>query len=68
MHDGYILALDIINDDLADLGVAAPVPEEQQVAAPEGRFHGFGEDDDDGRWRVGGDREAFPEHERGRED
>lgn len=56
------------------------VPEEEQVAALEGGLHPAaevsvcagevlsGQHNDDGRRAVGGDAEALPEHERGRED
>ena len=38
--------------------------EEEEVAALERGLHGPGEDDDDGRFRVGEERDALPEHER----
>lgn len=63
MHNGDILSAHVIHDDLADLGVEAPVPQKQQVAALERRLHAAGQHDDYGRGRVCGDREAFPEHE-----
>lgn len=63
MHDGDILAADIIHDDLADVGAGRAVPEEQQVAALEGGFHAAGQHDDDGRGRAGHDGQALPDHE-----
>lgn len=70
MHNGNILAPHIIDDDLAHARLApeVPIPQEEQVAALKGRLHGSREDDDDGRGRVGEDREALPHHEGGRED
>ena len=68
MYNRYILPLDVVDDDLADLGLFVAVPEEEEVAALKGGFHGAGEDDDDGRGRVGDDGERFPKHEGGGED
>lgn len=70
MHDGYVLAPDVVYHDLADIRVLyeVPVPQEEEVPALEGGLHAAGEDDDDGRGRVGGDGEALPHHEGGRED
>ena len=62
MHDGDILAPDIIHHHLSYFGIQAAVPEEQQVSTLESRFHTSGEDDYDGRSGVGCDTQAFPEH------
>lgn len=70
MHNGYVLAPDVIDHNLADVRVLyeVSVPQEEEVASLEGGFHAAGEDDDDGGGRVAGDREALPHHEGGRED
>ena len=62
MHDGYVLPLDVVDYDIADVGLGyqVAIPQEQEVAALEGGFHGPGKDDDNGGGRVGGDREALP--------
>lgn len=67
MHDRDILAAHVVHYDLSHLRFDAAIPEEEQVAALESRFHAAGEDDHDGRGGVGRDGEAFPEHESGRE-
>lgn len=62
VHDGNILILDVVDNNLADRGFAEQlaVPQEEQVASLERRFHASAEDDDDGGWRVGDDGETFP--------
>jgi hypothetical protein len=62
-----VLALHVVHDDFADVGLGheVAVPEEEQVAALEGGFHAAGEDDDDRGGRVCEDRKAFPHLPRG---
>ena len=64
MHDRNVLALDVIYHHLPDLGVQPSIPKEQDVSPLERWFHGAGEDDNDGRRRVGEDGESLPHHER----
>lgn len=68
VHDGYVLALDVVDYYLADLGGCIAVPEEEQVASLEGRLHGTGQDDHDGGGTVGNYAERLPHHEGGAED
>jgi len=63
MHDGDILAPDIIHHHLSDSCILTSIPEEQQVAALESWFHGSREDYHDGRGGISGYGQAFPEHE-----
>jgi len=62
MHNGYILPFDIVDYYLADLSCGISIPEEEEVATLEGRFHAAGEDDNDGGRGVGCYAEGFPEH------
>lgn len=63
MHDRNILAAHVVDHHLANLRVGAPVPQEEQVAALEGRFHAAGQHHHDGRGGVRCDGQPFPEHE-----
>lgn len=62
MHNRNILILDVINHHLPNPGLARPVavPQQQQITALERRLHGSGQNNDDGRGRVGYRAEALP--------
>lgn len=62
MDNWNVLVLDIVHDNFANVRLAqdVSVPQEQQIAALEGRFHGPRKDDNDGRWRVGDDGKTLP--------
>lgn len=68
MHNRDILPLNIINHHLAHPRLPPPIPQKQQIPPLERRFHTAGQNDDDGRGRVGRNGEAFPQHEGGAED
>ena len=63
VHDRNILALNIVNHDLANLGVQPPVPQEQQVSPLERRLHGPRQHNNNRRRRVADHGKSLPEHE-----
>lgn len=67
MHDRDILPLNVIHHDLTNLRLHASIPQEQQIPPLKRGLHAPRKHDDDGRGRVGGDGEAFPEHKGGGE-
>ena len=62
MYNRDVFAFDVVDNDLSNLSFVIAVPEEEEVAALEGRFHRAGKDHDDGGGRVGDDREGLPHH------
>lgn len=62
VHDGDVLALNLIDHHLADAGLAEQIAvrQQEQVSALEGRLHGAGQHDNDRRGRVGDNGEALP--------
>jgi hypothetical protein len=63
VHDRDILALDIVDHDLANLGIQPPVPQEQQVSPLERRLHGPRQHNNNRRRRVADYGKPLPEHE-----
>lgn len=62
MNNRYVLILDIVDHNLADICLLqpVPVPQEEEIAALEGRLHATAEDDNYGRGGVRDDRKTFP--------
>jgi hypothetical protein len=53
MHDGDVAAFDVVNDHVTYVDSLFAIGEDEEVASVEDGFHTPGEDDDDGRGRVG---------------
>lgn len=70
MHNGYVLAFDIVHDHFphARRAQQIAVPEKEQISALKGRLHRSRQHHHDRRRRVGHHREPFPHHKRRRED
>jgi len=55
MHDGNVTAFDVVNDHVTNVDGLFAIGEDEEVASVEDGLHTAGEDDDDGRGRVGVD-------------
>lgn len=62
MHDRDILAPDIIDHNLPNLGICPPIPQEKQITPLERRLHRPGQHHDNRRRGIGEDAEALPQH------